>query len=199
MVLNHVQKIRQLDIEEKTVQPYLQAATGLAHLSGGLYRAAATAFLATDSTEGFGNDLITPNDVAIYGSLCALASMDRNEMQTEVLDSPTFRAFLEVEPHLRRAINFFVNSRFSACLAILDAYRADYQLDLYLSPHISEIYYQVRSKAIIQYFIPFSCVTLDSMAKMFGSSGKPIDDELVDMIERGVLEGRIDTQSRVSC
>lgn len=197
VVLSHVQKIRSLRSEDKSIQPFLQIATGLSHLSQGQYREAANAFLATDSTEGF-DSIITQNDVAIYGSLLALATMDRNEMQTEVLDSPTFRAFLEVEPHLRRAITFFVNSRFPACLDILANHLADYKLDLWLFPHISTLYQLVRSKAIVQYFIPFSCVTLDSMGAMFGSSGKPIDDELVDMIERGVLEGRIDTQNRVS-
>lgn len=202
VVLNHVQKIRQLQQnseEEKAIQPFLQIASGLGHLASGAYRLAANAFLSTDASTGTSStELVSPNDVAIYGTLCALASMDRIEMQSRVLDNPNFRAFLELEPHLRRAVTFFVNSRFSACLDILTAYRADYQLDMWLSKHISEIYEQVRSKAIIQYCIPFSCVTLDSMATMFGNAGKPIENELVDMIERGVLEGRIDTQNRVS-
>lgn len=204
MVLGHVQKVRQLQqnpAEEELVQPSLQIATGLSHLAGRSYRAAANAFLFTDpttaaSTGGSGN--VSPNDVAIYGTLCALASLDRNEMQKVVLDSPTFRAFLELEPHLRRAVTFFVNSRFPACLEILKAYRVDYQLDLWLAPHIAELYRQVENKAIVQYFIPFSCVTLDSMATMFGPDKQPIDNQLVEMIERGTLDGRIDTENRVS-
>lgn len=201
MVSNHVAKIKQLQQdkeEDNAMQPFAHIAAGLAHLAGSSYRQAAIDFLSIDSSNGTTSaDLITPNDVAIYGSLCALASMDRNEMQIHVLDNPNFRAYLELEPHLRRAVTFFVNSRFPACLEILAAYRADYQLDIWLSKHISEIYEQVRSKAIIQYCIPFSCVSLDSMNTMFGNSGKPIENELIEMIEQGALEGRIDTQNRL--
>ena len=31
--------------------------------------------------------IITPNNVAIYGSLCALATYDRRELQTHVIQS----------------------------------------------------------------------------------------------------------------
>jgi len=50
---------------------------------------------------------------------------------------------------------------------------------------------------MVQYFIPFSCVTLDAMASAFGMTEHSIEDELVDMIERGNLEARIDTQNKV--
>jgi len=202
MVLNHVQKVRQLQekgAEENPVQPSLQIAVGLSHLAARSYRAAANAFLSTDPSmvETAVSGHVSANDVAIYGTLCALASLDRAEMQKLVLDSPLFRTFLELEPHLRRAVTFFVNSRFSACLEILKAYRVDYLLDLWLAPHISELYHLIESKAIVQYFVPFSCVTLDSMGAMFGSGQQPIDNRLVDMIERGDLEGRIDAENRL--
>jgi len=201
-VSTNIQKIRgiQSTMEEaKNVQPFISAADGLAQMDSGEFYVAAKAFLATEPGMGSTcNSIISPNDIAVYGGLCALASMNRNELQEKVLENSSFRSYLELEPHIRKAISFFVNSRYSACLNILEQYRPDYLLDIHLQKQIDEIYYLVRSKSIVQYFIPFSCVTLDSLNEAFAAPGKPIDKELSKMIERKELEGRIDTQNRVS-
>ena len=149
----------------------LSASMGLARLHTNNYRLAANEFLSTDpalasakfdpSTPSVGaspeeetfHEVLTPNDIAIYGSLCALASMSREELQTHLLSNTSFRNFLELEPHVRRAVAFFVASKFSACLEILEDYKVDWMLDIHLQPHIPTIYQRVRSKAI--YFPPF--------------------------------------------
>ena len=201
-VTSNVQKIKGVNLpaeEEKMILPYLSSVEGLAHMDSGEYYAAALSFLQTDAGMGSScNTIMSPNDVAIYGGLCALASMERIELQSRVLDNSNFRAYLEMEPHIRRAITFFVNSRYSQCLSILEAYRVDYFLDIHLQKHVDTLYYLVRSKSIVQYFIPFSCVTLDSLNTAFAAPGKTIDKELVQMIQHKDLDARIDTQSRVS-
>ncbi|CZS94028.1 hypothetical protein WAI453_001372 [Rhynchosporium graminicola] len=200
-VLSNVQKIKSITTpleEDKTLQPYLCVAEGLARLDDCNYRGAALHFLAANAGIGLScNTIISPNDIAIYGGLCALATMDRNELQHKVLENSSFRTYLELEPHIRRAISFFVNSRYSACLGILEAYRSDYLLDIHLQKNVNEIYYLVRSKSIVQYFIPFSCVTLDSLNQAFAAPGKTIDKELAAMITRKDLDARIDTQNRI--
>lgn len=203
-VSSNVQKIMStylgsLPDEDGPLQPYLCAAEGLALLDVGDYQHAAIHFLKTEAGMGSScNTIISPNDIAVYGGLCALASMDRNELQTQVLENSSFRTYLELEPHVRRAVTFFVSSRYSQCLNILESYRTDYLLDIHLQKHIDEIYYMVRSKCIVQYFIPFSCVTLDSLNAAFAPPGKSIEKELAAMIQRGDLNARIDTQNRVN-
>jgi len=200
-VSSNVAKIRSTQLapeEQKIIEPFLDAAEGLARLDTKAYHDAAIAFLSIPSGMGSSANIISPNDVAVYGGLCALASMDRKEMQANVLDNSNFRTYLELEPHVRRAIGFFVNSRYSACLSTLEAYRSDYLLDIHLQKHINDIYYLVRSKCIVQYFIPFSCVTLDSLNAAFAAPGSTIDKELVQMIRSGELDARIDTINRVS-
>lgn len=202
VVSAHVQKIKMglgSGEEDKAIQPYLCAADGLALMDVRNYYGAANRFLATDAGMGQScNTLIGPNDVAIYGCLCALATMDRNELQKRVLENSSFRTYLELEPHIRKAITFFVNSRYTACLNVLEAYHLDYFLDIHLHNHIEDIYQMVRSKSIVQYFIPFSCVTLDSLNQAFAAPGKNIDKELVGMIQRKELNARINTVDRVS-
>jgi COP9 signalosome complex subunit 1 len=200
-VQSNVQKIMavaQPVEDERALQPYLKISLGLANLAEGKFHDTAISFLGVDSGMGSTyNDTASPNDVAVYGGLCALASMDRDELQRRVLENSNFRTYLELEPHIRRAVTFFVNGRYSACLSTLENYRNDYLLDIYLQRHITEIYHQIRSKSIIQYFVPFSCVTLDSMEAAFGSPGMSVEKELVDMIQRGTLVARIDKQNRV--
>jgi COP9 signalosome complex subunit 1 len=201
-VTSNVQKIRGggwSSDEDKSILPYLQAVEALACFDNGEYHHAAGLFLNTEA--GMGSSaatIISPNDVAIYGGICALATMDRNELQRRVLENSSFRTYLELEPQIRRAIAFFVNSRYTACLNILETYHADYLLDFYLQKHIDELYFMVRSKSIVQYFIPFSCVTLDSLNQAFATPGKTVDKELVMMIQRGDLNARINTIDRVS-
>lgn len=194
--------------DAEKIAPKLSAAMGLAHLASDSYRDAAESFLRTDARmisakvddladEEAYNEVLTPNDVAVYGGLCALASMTRDELQRNVLENSSFRNYLELEPHIRRAVSFFVSSKYSACLSILDSYKADYLLDVYLQRHVQELYFRIRSKAIQQYFIPFSRVTFNALAASFNTDETTIEHELTSMIKRRSLDARIDLVDRV--
>ena len=239
-VQSHFQKVRQLSLrdEDRTrLEPGLWACAGLALMASQNYRNAADAFLnmraAYLSSEpvcdvAFDREVMTGNDVAVYGGLCALASMDRAELQSRVLSSSEFRQFLELEPHVRRAISLFCASKYSACLEVLEEYRNDWLLDVYLQPLLEELFELVRSKSLKQYFVPFSSVELSDLEKAFpprklardnnravnsagadkgmdsGTEGDgngrsaAIEEDLVEMISRGYLDGRLDLVDRVS-
>ncbi|RYP78307.1 hypothetical protein DL770_006906 [Monosporascus sp. CRB-9-2] len=196
-VLANVSKVvaGNADEDQKALQPYQKMVSGLAHLGSDKYYEAARCFLEVGDPLicQQHNDIASPNDVATYGGLTALASMDRAELQTRVLESSSFRNYLELEPHIRKAISMFVNGRYSACLSILESYRADYMLDIYLCQHVPLLFSQIRNKCIVQYFVPFSCVTLESMNAAFAKPGESLEAELVRMIKSGVLKARINT------
>lgn len=211
-VQSNVHRLRNLQSkpeEQAKSQPKTSAALGLSQLQSGSYLDAANSFLDTDPSLGDSyNEIISPNDVAVYGGLCALASMDRNELQRCVLDNNSFRNFLELEPHIRRAISFYCNSKFKPCLDILEAYRTDYLLDIYLQRHVSFLYSRIRTKSIQQYLVPFSRVTLDAMSKIFcatsvddqaetNDSSSPFVQELIQLIQDGTLDARIDLEKKV--
>ena len=210
---NHVQRIRgqsgsQKYPEAEKNSAKLSAASGLTYMAQAKYKEAALEFLSTNprmsqaklddpTDEESYNEILTPNDVAVYGGLCALASMTREELQKQVLDNSSFRNYLELEPHIRRAITYFVFSKYSVCLSILDSYKADYLLDIYLQRHIPQLYCEIRSKAIQQYFIPFSCVTFSALATAFNTDESTIELELTQMIKRNNLDARLDLVDRV--
>lgn len=205
---NHIQRLRgQLggpkneDAEKYSAK--LSAAYGLASMAQGNYAEAAREFIKTNprmsqaklddlNDEEAYNEVLTPNDIAVYGGLCALASMDRDELQKNVLDSSDFRNYLELESHIRQAISHFIMGRYSECLKLLDEWKPDYLLDIYLLPHIPHIYYEIRCRAIRQYFIPYSCVTLAAIAKEFNIDEPTIEFELTQMIKRVDLNARLD-------
>ncbi|CAA9965333.1 COP9 signalosome protein [Pyrenophora teres f. maculata] len=198
----------QLKGEEKAkLEPIITACTGLCQMATGSYRDAASSFIGTSAAyltvESAGGikwqkEVISGNDIAVYGGLCALAFMDRSELQNRVLANSEFRNFLELEPHIRRAINLFCNSKYSACLEVLEGYRNDYLLDVYLSKVLNIIYSRIRRKSIVQYFIPFSCVTLAEMASKFpAAEGRTIEEDLEEMINQRSLDARIDLVDRL--
>ncbi|KAF7542833.1 hypothetical protein G7Z17_g11237 [Cylindrodendrum hubeiense] len=162
MVLNNLGKITgvQSGEDDKSSQAYTKIVSGIALLGLGHYQDAAKSFLLTDFSvpSTTHSHIASPNDVAIYGGLLALATMERKDLQT---------------------------------------LRNDYMLDIYLQRHITAIYAQIRSKSIVQYFVPFSCVTLDSMNEAFAQEGESIEDELVAMIREGTLKARLDAKNKL--
>ncbi|PKY06977.1 putative COP9 signalosome subunit 1 [Aspergillus campestris IBT 28561] len=211
-VQSNVQRLRNMQSkqeEQSKNQPKMSAAMGLSQMHSGSYLEAANSFLDTEPSLGDSyNEVITSNDVAVYGGLCALASMDRLELQRRVLENNAFRNFLELEPHIRRAISFFCSSKFRPCLEILESYKTDYLLDIHLQRHVSTLFTQIRTKSIQQYLVPFSRVTLDSMSKIFApgvasgqtnqiDSSSPFVQELITLIQDGTLEARIDLEKMV--
>ncbi len=210
-VQTNVQSIRQgghKQAEVEKITAKLSAAMGLANLASGNYEEATKEFLATDprmatakmedpTDEESYNEVMTPNDIAVYGGLCALASMSRDDLQKKVLDNASFRNYLELEPHIRRAVSFFVSGKYASCLAILNNYKADYLLDVHLQQHVDLLYAEVRTKAIRQYFIPFSHVKLAALATAFDTDQASIEAELTSMIKKEQLDARIDLVDRV--
>lgn len=63
------------------------------------------------------NDVIAPQDIAIYGGLCALATFDRSELSAKVIEDVAFKQFLELVPDTR--VRAPVSLRSSACCAEL--------------------------------------------------------------------------------
>jgi COP9 signalosome complex subunit 1 len=204
-----VQSLQLPDVDRAQCEPILAACVGLAHLQQNNYREAAIAFLSVDQSYTnqepqagiiFQRQVISPNDVAVYGGLCALAKMDRGELQRRVLENSSFRPLLELEPHIRRAISMFCASKYTSCLGILESYMADYLLDYYLQDHFLNLYRLVRSKCLVQWFSAFSVVTWDEIEKAFPQAllGMSIEEELTTMIKSGELDARLDLVDKVS-
>ena len=168
----------------------LQCAAGLADLASKKYKSAARNFLAAnfDHFTGDNGEILSSNNVALYGGLCALATYDRNELLKDVISSASFKLFLELEPQLRDAISKFYNSMYAKCLTILGDIKDNLLLDIYLAPHVTNLYNLIRNKALVQYFSPYLSADMRKMAISFNTTVISLEDELMQLILDGQIQ-----------
>ncbi|KAH9844906.1 COP9 singlesome subunit 1 [Teratosphaeria destructans] len=144
----------------------------------------------------YGRTVASANDVAVYGGLCALATLTRDELITQVFEAAS------LEPHVRKAISLFTTAKYQACLDLLRHYHSDWCLDVFLGAsaggsqtHVDALFARIREKSITAYFSSFSEVALTSLASTFpptSSSPTAMEDEVISMIESGRLDARLD-------
>uniref|UniRef100_A0A453KY79 26S proteasome regulatory subunit Rpn7 N-terminal domain-containing protein n=1 Tax=Aegilops tauschii subsp. strangulata TaxID=200361 RepID=A0A453KY79_AEGTS len=86
----------------------LQAVAGLARLGRKEYKLAAQEFLETGPELGSNySEVIAAQDVATYGSLCALAFLNYSDIKMKVIENAKFGSFLSLFPEIRGLVNDF--------------------------------------------------------------------------------------------
>jgi COP9 signalosome complex subunit 1 len=140
---------------------------------------------------------IAPKDVAIYGSFCALASFDRNELKTLVIENPSFKQFLELEPQVREMIRAFYSSKFKSCFETLNSLKNELSMDMFLASKIESMYNLIKSKAMLQYCSPFLSLDLHQMAEVFSCTVSELETQIASLITSNQLDARIDSHNKV--
>nr|XP_046909650.1 COP9 signalosome complex subunit 1-like [Dermatophagoides farinae] len=196
---SHIQKAETGEFSSnQTNKSKINCIAGLLNLVNTNYKQAAERFVKAHIDDlKLLNDILSPNNVAIYGGLCALASFDRDELRKKVLHNSDFRIFLELEPQLREAISRFLESKYPDCLKLLDELKDAFLLDIYLAPHVKQLYNLIRSRALIQYFTPYLSANLNRMASAFNTSVTALEDELMRLILEGMIQARIDSHNKI--
>lgn len=175
----------------------LKCASGLSELAQKHYKKAARLFLEVSHDYLEYNEIISAQDVAVYGGICALATFDREELQKKVLSSSSFKQFLEFQPQLRDILHKFYASKYATCLDQLQQMKDNLLLDIFLSPHVEKLYSQIRNRALIQYFSPYVSADLHKMAASFNTTVPLLEDELTQLILDGQISARIDSRAKV--
>lgn len=121
------------NIKEKSVYSgLLPVIQGVCELESGNFKTAAKHFLQvpfwSGSTEMW--NFVAPVELAIYGTLCAMASVDRSEIKAKLLHNNDFKQFLELEPNVREALWAFHDSNFEKCMEILERQKVLFILNL---------------------------------------------------------------------
>src|SRR5271155_3123275 len=107
-----------------------------------------------------------------------MAFFDREELKTQLLDNSEFKTYLELEPHIREAAQAFFSARYSITLDILDRHRPDLMVDVFLSPHVDVLCREIRQKALVQAFYPYSTLELATLSSLFAT---PISEIATEM------------------
>ncbi|KAJ7507157.1 26S proteasome subunit RPN7-domain-containing protein [Mycena galericulata] len=186
--------------DRERVQSKLDFATALSSLASGNYQKAAHSFLKLGPAKDFGDwmgRLVAPGDIAIYGVLCALASLPRSALKTQILENSTFGVYVEQEPYVRELVESYLSSNFKTVLELLNRYSSRHSLDLYLAPHVGELTNMIRNWAVVLYFQPFASIKLDRMSNAFGWTVEEVEEQVVTLIQSGSIHGRVDSQNKI--
>ncbi|EGG03797.1 uncharacterized protein MELLADRAFT_44456 [Melampsora larici-populina 98AG31] len=165
---------------------------GLSYLGQGCYAKAASVFLKVSREAGQYPDMDAVIDLAIYTGLCALATFTRQELKERVIENTELRALLENEPRLKRVLVLFWENKHKEVLKFLDDWHPTYRVDIYLSNHIHTIIKLIQDRAILQYFSPFSSVSIFKAAEAFGCSPDKLLERVTESISQKTLHAKID-------
>uniref|UniRef100_A0A1D2A2X4 PCI domain-containing protein n=1 Tax=Auxenochlorella protothecoides TaxID=3075 RepID=A0A1D2A2X4_AUXPR len=171
----------------------LAAAGGLYSLSQAKFEEAARSYVEVSPDLGSEfSDVISAQDIATHGAMCALASLDRPALQSLVIDSPGFREHLESVPEIRDAVNSFHASRFADCLRHLEAARPGMELSPHLAPHLPALFKEIRRRGLELHARPYATLALSGMGAALGLIPADLEAELEALIVGGRLSARID-------
>ncbi|KAF8893072.1 26S proteasome subunit RPN7-domain-containing protein [Infundibulicybe gibba] len=187
-------------VEREGVQSKLDFATALSFLGQANYEKAARTFLRLGPAKELGNwigKMVSPGDIAIYGTLCALATFPRSSLKTEVLDNANFGGYIEQEPYIRELLEAYMGSNFKAVLELLSRYSTRHCIDIHLSVHVQELTNLIRDCAVALYFQPFGSIKLERMSAAFGWSIEEVEHHVVALIQSGSIQGRVDSQNKI--
>ncbi|KZT00714.1 G protein pathway suppressor 1 [Laetiporus sulphureus 93-53] len=186
--------------ERESVQSKLDVGLAISLLGQGNYEKAAASFLKVGSVKTLGewaNTLIAPGDIAIYTTLCALASFKRPDIRSQVLDNDNFSVYIEQEPYVRELLESYMGNRFKAVLEGLEKYSTRHYVDIHLSSHMAKLIDLIRSRALVLYFQPFASIKLERMSSAFGWSIEELERQVVSLIQAGEIQARVDRQNKI--
>ncbi|KTW28498.1 hypothetical protein T552_04129 [Pneumocystis carinii B80] len=138
------------------------------------------------------NDIISVNDVVIYAVICALSSFSRSELKQYIIDNVEFWKLHELESQVFEVVIAFYSSNYLKCFDILNRFKNDFMLDIYLNRHVDNLFLYIRQKAYILYLKPFSYVDLRKMANVFLFLLNNMEKELIQLILESKISAKID-------
>ncbi|CAF0826986.1 unnamed protein product, partial [Didymodactylos carnosus] len=184
--------------QDQILASKLKVYAGIAELSTKRYKLAARHFINVNFEHCQNNfhDLISPQTLIQYVCLCSLATFERHEIQRLILNS-NIKQYLELEPNIRDIIQKFYDTNYSDCLKLMAQLQNLFYLDIYLAQHVKPLYYDIRHRIIVTYFLPYKNASMLIMAKQLNTTIDFLEDELVNLIRNGKIKARIDSKNKI--
>ncbi|UJR28823.1 hypothetical protein I4U23_010047 [Adineta vaga] len=187
------------DIPDVVLVSRLKVYAGIAELATGRYKLAARHFLGVsfDHCSNYFQDLLSPQTLIQYVCLCSLATFERSEIHRLIIMSTNMKQYLELEPSIREILLKFYETSYSSSLAIMSQQEPIFALDQFLAPHLRSLYYEIRHRIVITYFLPYKNASMITMAKQLNTTIDVLEDELVHLIRLGKIKARIDSKDKI--
>ncbi|KAJ2311219.1 hypothetical protein IWW52_002432 [Coemansia sp. RSA 2704] len=141
----------------------------------------------------FARGVVTARDIALYGTLAGLASLERDQIKAKLIDNVMFGQFLDNMPECQLLLQSYYNSKYADALARLSQIMSFCKLDPVIGPHVAALEQRIKDNIVVLYTQPFASIRMDSMAEaLCFSSVKVLEDTLVRMIDSKLIQARID-------
>lgn len=175
-----------------------KACLGLYNLYNGHWQLAAQNLTQVDwaGMNGF-NNILSKRDVGNYGGLASLAACSREQLKRQVVDNVNFQKFLSLCPKTEKLVKGFYNSQYGIVMKCLDELKPDLQLDIYADKNVEALLSDIRGKALVQYFSPYSVVNMHKMAEAFNISVDQLEKEVHEAIVGGHIKAKMDSVGKV--
>ncbi|XP_060654899.1 COP9 signalosome complex subunit 1 [Drosophila nasuta] len=130
----------------QSVPAQLSCAAGLANIGLKIYKTAAHCFLLTPFDHYDYHDIVAQQDVAYYGGLCGLATLDIEMLQLGCLESETFKPFIAISHRIWDLIANFISGDLDNCVKQLQEIESHVRLDVYMAPHVDALYGKIKTR-----------------------------------------------------
>ncbi|CEH17473.1 COP9 signalosome, subunit CSN1 [Ceraceosorus bombacis] len=141
--------------------------------------------------------IMSPADIALYTVLSALATFDRRRLKSALVDSAAFAAFLEHSPHSRAILEAFYACDYKGGLQLLQKWKTRHDLDIHLGPHVPTLKMMLITRMMQQFLHSFDSVRVSRVGDAFGWTEAQTLPELIGLVQRGEVEGRVDLRRGV--
>lgn len=173
----------------------VQACDALLALTNRDYAGAARKFAAvsaSDLPEDGLPGVVLPREVGMYGTVCALAALDRTELQKQLLHSATFLPFIDANPSVLGMATDFHAGSYATVLAQLEELQSTMYYDVVLAAHRVALTEKIRTHCFTHYVRPFGRLDLTKMAKVFEMDVAAVEAEVAALVMDKKIDGRID-------
>jgi len=159
---------------------------------------AARYFLEADGDIGQDlNRVISPEDIAVYGTILGIATLDRQELRKLLLENGKFNTcFADLVPEMRAIVRDFFSSNFVAFFEQLRHRKSLLLVDIYLHKYTELLYEMIQDKIIIQFVIPYNTVSMVQMAQSLGMTLEELEHPLSRLISQQKIPARIDSLTK---
>jgi len=176
----------------------LGAVSGLLLLREGRFKEAAAKLCHLPEALGVSFNTITCNyDVAIYGTLCALASLHRAGIRAELLESAIskMKPFHEAAPIARKLAQSYCSGDFKALFDGLASMRSTMLCDMYAGRHFDAIVTRIKERVAVQYFRPYETADMGRLVLDLGLPESEVSEMVGRLVADGDIPARIDAQT----
>ena len=90
----------------------------------------------------------------------------------------------QLVPTMREVLRHYSRAEYRQCLSLLQegGLRRDLLLDMHLHAHVPALLDMIRDRCIVQYFRPYSSVSLERMGRVFGCTAREMEGVVAKLL-----------------